>query len=94
MQAVQTMLWNFDQPLSYIDVLRAVGESGNWVSRRMVAERLRRAKSPSLVAKLNDLVNDGFLCCEDRRLPNGVGMLVYSITEKGTTWLLMDASGE
>jgi len=88
---MQTMLWNFDTPVTHLDVVAAAAEAGNWVSRLAIARQLRRAKSPSLVAKITTCVDEGLLACELRALPNGVDMHVYSVTEKGVQWLLMAA---
>lgn len=92
MQAVQEKLWNFDQPMSYRDVLTAVNEAGNWVTRGQVARELRRSKSPTLIALLGELVESGYLAAQLLPLPNGVDMYKYSITETGVQWLLMDGA--
>lgn len=90
---MQTKMWNFDEPLTDQDVLWAFRE-GRAMTRRDVALELRRAKSPTLVARMNKLVHEGFLSVEFQKLPNGVDMWVYSVTRTGTDLLFPEYEGE
>jgi len=79
----QIMLWNFDKPLSDEDVIAVfkAAEQGTWFSRRGVAKELRRAKSPTLVAKLTGLAERMVLVTQLVPLPNHVDMYVYRLNE-------------
>lgn len=79
---MQAKLMPFDEPLTDGEVLHVFGV-GDWLTRRLIAEKLRRAKSPTLIARTNKLAREGFLRVEFHRLPNGVDMWCYQITEKG-----------
>lgn len=81
MQAQQAVMWNFDQPLTDDEVLACFG-AGERLTRRQVALKLRRAKSPTLVTRLNALAQAGFLRVEFMTLPNGVDMWIYSLPEQ------------
>lgn len=86
----QLRMWNFDQPLSDGEVLLAfIGEQ--LMTRREVAQKLRRAKSPTLVSRMNRLASEGLLHVEFYTLPNGVDMWVYSLTEQGQTAAMIAA---
>lgn len=78
----QQMLWNFDTTLTAEDVLIACPREGRW-TRLMIARDLRRAKSPSLVKVLADMVVKGLLEQEFVTLPNGVDMYTYMLTDLG-----------
>lgn len=78
----QTMLWNFDQPLSPETVLCAAPREGRF-TRRMIARELRRAKTPTLYQALNHLVQLNYLEVEMVTLPNGVDMYTYMLTDLG-----------
>lgn len=82
-QTVQLKIWKFDEPISYYEILQAMPPKNTWISRAGVAEKITRSKSPTLIMKLTDLVVDGFLDINAVRLPNGVDMFVYTITERG-----------
>jgi len=49
----------------------------------MVAIAMRRAKSPSLIAAINQAVEKGWLEQEFVTLPNGVDMYTYMLTDTG-----------
>jgi len=88
----QLRMWNFDQPLSDGEVLMAfAGEQ--LMTRREVAVKLRRSKSPTLVSRLNRLAQEGLLLREFYTLPNGVDMHVYSLTAAGLQ-AVYEISGE
>lgn len=77
-QAGQGIMLTFDQPITAEDVLNVfVGKPGIWKTRKNVASALGRAKSPSLIKLLNQMVIDGQLEQSLWRLPNGVDMIIY-----------------
>lgn len=78
----QLKLLKFDQPLSCADVLRA-WDADVWLSRRMVSARLGCAKSPTLVSRIEQCVEAGWLLKEDQELPNRVRMFWYALTLEG-----------
>lgn len=79
----QTMLWNFDQPVNDGDVIAAFKSAGEgmWMSRREIAKALRRAKSPTLIARITSLAERMVLVTQLIPLPNGVDMYVYRLNE-------------
>jgi len=79
---MQNKLWNFDEPLTDREVMLAF-EEGRTMTRRNIAEKLRRSKSPTLVSRMNRLAQEGYLKVEFYTLPNGVDMWLYTMTEKG-----------
>lgn len=78
----QMLLLTFDQPLSDFDIFRVVIPN-EFFTRKMLADRLGRAKSPSLITRLNRLTSEGFFSVVYHALPNQVDMWVYSLTEAG-----------
>lgn len=78
----QQMLWNFDTTISPDDVLLAAPREGRW-TRLMIAREMRRAKSPSLIAAINKLVEWNYVEQEFVTLPNGVDMYTYMLTDLG-----------
>jgi len=89
---MQHTLWNFDKPLSDEEILW-VFQQGTPMTRKDVADKLRRAKSPTLITRLNKLAHEGFLHVEFFTLPNRVDMWVYTLTDKGCQWQY-EVSGE
>lgn len=83
MQETQTRLWNFDQPITDDDVVGVFKQAGQgmWFSRRAIAKELRRAKSPTLVARITSLAERMVLVTQLVPLPNGVDMYVYRLNE-------------
>jgi len=79
---MQTMLWNFDQPLSPEDVMCAAPREGRF-TRLMLARNMRRAKSPTMIAQLHECCNKGWIEYELVKLPNGVDMYTYMLTDLG-----------
>lgn len=82
-EEMQLPIWNFDQPLTHLQVLKAFPSPMYWYTRQQIATFLRRAKSPTLVLKLTDLAADGFLDIKAVQMPNRVDMFVYRLTEEG-----------
>jgi hypothetical protein len=81
-------MWNFDQPTTDLEVLQAFPKEGAWLSRKDIADALRRAKTPSLIARINSLVERGYLLVTTRTLPNRVDMFYYSLTERALDAIL------
>jgi len=83
MQEKQTLLWNFDQPITDEEVIAVFerAEGGMWFSRRGIAKELRRAKSPTLIARITSLAERMVLVTQLVPLPNGVDMYVYRLNE-------------
>lgn len=79
---MQARLWNFDEPLTDREVLGAFCDVQP-MSRRQVARQLNRSKSPTLVTRLNNLAAQGYLSIQFVRLPNGVDMWTYQLTDEG-----------
>jgi len=79
---MQTMLWNFDQPLTPEEILCAAPREGRF-TRLMLARALRRAKSPTLIEKLHLCCKLNWIEYELVRLPNGVEMYTYMLTDLG-----------
>lgn len=82
MNASQMYLLTFDQPLTDFDILR-VTVPGEFFTRKMVADRLGRAKSPTLVTRLERMAAEGIYKRQYHALPNQVDMIIYSYTEDG-----------
>jgi len=83
----QQLLWNFDTTISPDDVLFAMPKEGR-VTRLTIARAMRRAKSPSLVRAINQLVQCGVIEQTFVTLPNGVDMYAYEVTGLGLPeWL-------
>lgn len=74
----QRSLW-FDQPVTDGDVLTVFGSQEEWLSRKAIADRLQRRKTPSLIARIENLTEAGYLQKDRIPLPNGVDMLVYRL---------------
>lgn len=83
MEEKQTVLWNFDQPVNDGDVIAAFERAGDgmWMSRREIAKALKRAKSPTLVARITSLAERMVLVTQLIPLPNGVDMYVYRLNQ-------------
>lgn len=79
----QTMLWNFDQPLSVGQVVSVFPDAQTHLTRKQIAHALRRAKSPTLIARINEAVGLGELQAHLWRLPNGVDMYSYTLAKRG-----------
>lgn len=77
----QTMLWNFDQPLSVGQVVDVFPDTQTYLTRKQIAHALRRAKSPTLIARINEAVGLGLLQVHMWRLPNGVDMFSYTLAD-------------
>ena len=67
----------FDQPTTDYDVLSAFRDEEEYLSRKAIADRVMRVKSPSLIARIEILVSEGYLLKEFTTLPNGVDMCLY-----------------
>lgn len=67
----------FDQPTTDYDVLAAFKNEEEWLSRAAIAKRVLRVKSPSLIARIEKLAQEGHLHKDFSRLPNGVDMCIY-----------------
>jgi len=55
----------------------------DFYSRRDIAAALFRAKSPTLIRCIDQAVGRGWLETTTQRLPNGVDMFLYRLTEEG-----------
>lgn len=53
-----------------------------WRSRKEIAEKLGRAKSPSLIAMIEVLVSIGYLTKRNSILPNGADYFTYAVAQK------------
>jgi len=53
-----------------------------WMSRKQIAEKLGRAKSPTLIAFVNVAVSLGYLEVKNEVLPNGADYFLYTPTAK------------
>jgi len=75
----QGNMFGFDQPITAAEILGMMQENTNvlYWTRKMVAHKLGRAKSPSLVRKLHELCDEGLLEWGYHTLPNSVNMYVY-----------------
>jgi len=82
MENRQLKMLLFDQRITALDAARACA-SGDIMTRKMIANALGCAKSPTLIAAVSDAVAQGLLQAVLKRLPNGVDMFVYQITENG-----------
>jgi len=69
----------FDQPTTDYDVLAAFRNTDEWLSRKTIAERCLRVKSPSLIQRIERLVSEGYILKEFSTLPNGVDMCIYKL---------------
>lgn len=67
----------FDQPTTDYDVISAFKNEEEWLSRKAIADRVLRVKSPALIARIERLAQEGHLHKEFSRLPNGVDMCIY-----------------
>jgi len=82
MNPTQFHLLGFDQPLTDAEILRAFAP-GEFFTRKMLAEKLGRSKSPTLVTRINRMAQEGLYSVQTHTLPNGVDMWIYSLTEAG-----------
>lgn len=57
-------------------------KSPEWLSRAMIAERLGRSKSPTLIGVLGACMGMGYLTIKNERLPNGADYYLYQPTQK------------
>lgn len=76
---MQRSLW-FDQPITDADVLTVFEGENEWLTRRQIAIRLERVKSPSLTERIESLTNQGYLEKQGIPMPNGVTCFVYRRT--------------
>lgn len=72
----QRSLW-FDQPITDGDVMSVWDNPQEWLTRRMIAVRLERVKSPSLIDRISNLVAIGALEMTTDDAPNGVTRMWY-----------------
>lgn len=73
-------LWEFDSPVSDDAVIAAwQGRAEYALTRRQIAQAMHRAKSPSVNARCESLVDRGVLFKALIPLPNGVDMITYSL---------------
>lgn len=79
--------FGFFQPTTDTDICQLFSPQVPELSRADIARGLGRSKSPRLRAMLAELVADGRLTYRFIRLPNGVDMYVYSLTEIGDLWV-------
>lgn len=78
----QLNLLNFDLPLTDREVLLAF-PPGELFTRKNLADRLGRSKSPTLIARLNALAEAGMYDVTLWKLPNEVDMYVYQLSAAG-----------
>lgn len=69
---------NFDKPVNPAEIYALFEHPETVLTRRQIAARIGRSKSPTLIAAINLLVNEGLLIVSAYRLPNGVDMYQYS----------------
>lgn len=72
----------FDTPTTDDDILDAFANTEEWLSRKMIAERVARVKSPSMIARIESLVDRECLERQGYQLPNGAVMLLYRRREE------------
>lgn len=82
-QYIQEKLIKFDMPLTDVQILQAFSGAPEWYSRRSIALALGVTKSPTLIKKLQLLVQGGFLIQTFIGLSNQVDMYAYALTEEG-----------
>jgi len=71
-------LWEFDTPVTDEAVILAwQGREDYWLTRRQIATAMRRAKTPAVNARCENLVQRGVLLKDFIHLPNGVDMILY-----------------
>lgn len=66
-----------DTPVTDEKVLGAFASTEEWLSRNQIAKRLLRKKTPSLIARIERLVDEGHLRRGETELPNGNKMFWY-----------------
>lgn len=71
-----------DQAPTADEIMSIWNSHRDWLSRKEIAGKLGRAKSPTLVAMLNVLCSIGYLTCKNEPLPNGVAYFKYAATQK------------
>lgn len=71
----------FDQPISPDDVLSAFPCHEEWLTRREIAQRIGRSLSPTLVALINGLVQDGRLRVHEGANKQGFTKYYYTSTQ-------------
>jgi len=74
----QLKLWQFDTPVTdEAVILTWQGREQYWLTRRQIAQAMHRAKTPSVNARCESLVERGILFKQFVKLPNGVDMITY-----------------
>lgn len=71
-----------DQAPTLDEVMSAWGKDDQWLTRKQIADKLGRSKSPVLVAQLGILQAMGYLASQTVTLPNNVAMFMYCPTNK------------
>lgn len=77
----QGRLFAFDQPLAAVDVLNAFYANSHtvWMSRRDIARALGCAKSPTLIKRITECVEHGWLEAALFPMPNRVDAYIYKL---------------
>jgi hypothetical protein len=78
----QKPLLMFDKPLTDWDILRVI-ETQECITRLQFARRLGITKSPTLIARLHRMSDEGIFAITLYTLPNGVDMYCYTLTGHG-----------
>lgn len=73
----QGILPEYTKPITDADVLSCFKGHQDVLTRKQIADRLSRKKTPDLIRRITRLVDEGHLMSGLTRLPNGVDMYTY-----------------
>lgn len=67
----------YSAPTSDEDILRCFQSWDEWLTRKQIAERVFRRKTPLLTARIERMVADGLLDRLEKTMPNNVVVYWY-----------------